>query len=303
MNEEISMMNVALVTGATGFIGSNLCNSLHDKGYTVYAVGVKEEITPRCHKLYEMPLERLNWKEIPNIDICFHQAANNDTTEKNYDKLHKANVELTFTLFNQLLQEKNCKNFIYASSCSIYGNRPTPYDEFKTDPDPLNPYAQSKMMMEMLSNKFAYENSVKTIGLRYTNVYGKDEFHKGKRASMIYQLIEKIKTNKVVKLFNYGDQKRDWVYVQDVVEANIKASKANVSGIYNVGSGVSTSFNEVIKIIDNILGEKTKIEYIECPFKEAYQNHTAVDLTRAKNDLNYFPIWSITEAIKDILKK
>ena len=184
-------MKKALVTGATGFIGYHLCKRLYQDGYFVIAVGRNDENTPFCHKLYREPFDNLPFNSFKEIDICFHQAANNNTLESSLDIMQQANVIEPSNLFRNLLQQNNCKNFVYASSCSIYGNQQTPFVETKTPAKPLNSYAVSKLNFENFANDFAIENNVKAIGLRYSNVYGPNEEHKGKRASMIHQIIDR----------------------------------------------------------------------------------------------------------------
>lgn len=295
------MNNVALVTGGTGFIGFHLCKFLHDNGYRVFATGFHGENIPVCHKLFRLPLTQLPHHEMGQIDICFHQAANNDTLEDNFDIMQEANVINPYKLFCNLLQQNNCKNFIYASSCSVYGNQYPPFFENKTNLKPLNAYAKSKLDFENLAQKFSEENAVKVIGLRYSNVYGKNEKHKAKRASMIHQIIEKCKNNERIELFENGEQLRDWIYVDDVIKANVQASRCSESGIFNVGYGRPYSFNYLTQTIIEMTRSSSKIKYITCPFSEKYQHHTAADMTKSNRILNFYPEISVPEGIRKII--
>ena len=297
------MKTVALVTGGTGFIGSHLCNKLYENNYHVIAVGFSGENTPNCHQLYRMPLDQIPHSEIGKIDICFHQAANNDTLDSNLDKMLQANVIQPSTLFRNLLQQNNCKNFVYASSCSVYGNQPCPFDELETNPEPLNPYAVSKLEFEKFASDFGELHGLQVVGLRYTNVYGLGEDHKGRRASMLSQMLNKIQKDETVNLFRDGEQERDWIYVDDVVNANIKASEAKESGLFNVGYSMSYSFNFLVKLISDKLRKKPMIEYIDCSFQDQYQSKTSVRMFRTKEILHFVPKWSPWEALDEMIKK
>lgn len=289
------MIKTALVTGATGFIGHHICNRLFENNWNVIAVGVKGENKPLCHSLIHSNLDEL--QNIPNIDVCFHQAANNNTMDLNVENMFQSNLETPSILFDKLFNEKNCKQFVYASSCSVYGNQPVPYTE-QTTPNPLNPYAKSKFAFETFANSFALKNNVNVIGLRYSNVYGPGENHKGTRSSMINQLLQKMLSHERPKIFKFGEHLRDWVYIEDVVEANILASEYKNSGVFNVGSGESTSFNDLIIKINQSLDMSLEPEYIDCSFTEAYQSNTLCDLEQANKYLGYFPKFNSTMGIK-----
>lgn len=159
-------MLTTLVTGASGFIGHHLCNKLYENGYQVIGIGSKEKNQPKCHKFFQMNLMGIPLDLIPDIDICFHQGANNLTIDLDKVNMLQANFFSPMNLFYRLVREKKCKKFIYASSCSVYGNQPAPFIENITKIDPLNPYAESKVLFENFAESFALENNVNTIGLR-----------------------------------------------------------------------------------------------------------------------------------------
>jgi ADP-L-glycero-D-manno-heptose 6-epimerase len=297
------MSKTALITGATGFVGSALCNTLYADNWNVIAIGSKNENNPLRHKFIELNLDGISWDLIPNIDVCFHQAANNDTTDLDVENMIRSNLTAPSNLFCYLAKEKKCKQFVYASSCSIYGNKPVPYIEQLTEPNPLNPYAYSKLLFEKFAEKFAIEYNVNLVGLRYSNVYGPGEHHKGKRSSMIYQLLHKMKTNERPEIFKFGEQLRDWVYIEDVVTANILASQYKKSGIFNIGSGETMSFNEVVSVLNIELNSNLKPEYIDCPFKGAYQTHTLLDLTQSNKELGYSPKYEASKGIKKFVEE
>lgn len=299
------MSNTALITGATGFIGYHLCNRLHNEGWEVIAQGTRGENTPCCSQFIESSLEKfisIASDVLPNIDICYHQAANNLTTDKNFEKIVLTNVFEPLELFEKLLN-KNCSKFVYASSCSVYGNNPVPFSETKTNFNPLNPYAISKAMLEVSMKRFANKNKVKAVGLRYSNVYGLNEEHKGSRASIVSQLTNKMKKNLNPVLFNYGEQLRDWVHVDDVINANLLASVYQGSGVFNVGSGEAISFLKIVECINDELEKNLPVEFKECPFIESYQEHTLCDLSLSEKELGYKPLKTAEESIRDYIRE
>lgn len=297
------MKKTAFVTGASGFVGHQLCNRLQKDNWDVIALGTKQENMPLCSNFLECDLNDIPWKLIPNIDVCFHQAANNDTTQLDIESMMRPNLHESSDLFYRLHQEKKCSQFVYASSCSIYGNAEVPYVEEKTKPDPLNPYALSKLLFEQFANKFAQENNVQVIGLRYSNVYGQGENHKGKRASMITQLLNKMLRGISPTIFKYGEQLRDWVYIEDVVEANMLSSTIKESGVFNIGSGETLSFNKIIQLINEELDIYLPTNFIDCPFQQNYQSHTLCDLSLSQSILNYQPKMSAELSVRNYIRQ
>lgn len=296
------MSKTVLVTGASGFIGHHLCEFLHFNKYNVIALGKKGENIPLCNNFIQCEIEKIPNELITEVEICFHQAANNDTTDLDSRNMMKTNLHKPIKLFEQLVRHK-CKKFIYASSCSVYGKQPIPYIEHSTKTTPLNPYAESKLLFETFAKDFSEKESVDVIGLRYSNVYGEGEGHKNKRASMVYQLLQKMLKNERPVLFKYGEQIRDWVYVKDVIKANELSLSIAGAKIFNIGSGQSTSFNEIVNIINSKLSTSLSIDYTDCVFIDAYQEETQLDLSFSNKELKFFPSFNISDGINCILKK
>lgn len=295
------MSKKVFVTGGSGFVGWNLTNFLLDQGYKVYTTyngggnlpDKRAEIISRNY--FGINLENLKF------DVVFHTAANNDARCQNVKYLNDLNVKDTESLFN-ICYQNGCRHFVYSSSTAIYGNQPVPYIEDETIIDPLNYYGLSKASMEHAVNRFLQQKKdCVAIALRYCNVYGFGEFHKNHRASMIYQMIFKKIFNIQINLFNDGNQKRDWVYVEDVVKANYLASKHDKSDYFNVGSGVSVSFNELAEIME--LKESNILNCIDCPFEKEYQKHTLCSLEKINKCLGYNPSHDIKDNIINFEKK
>jgi ADP-L-glycero-D-manno-heptose 6-epimerase len=290
-----------LVTGGGGFIGRNLTERLIRDGHQVTITSTGSEPNSNAHKVLYMSLEGIDFKYIAGQDVVFHQMANNDTRCFDFEEMYRANIKGPIKLFNVAL-EGGCKKFIYASSTAVYGDQPAPYTE-DTKIAPLVPYASSKALFDSYAMKFAKENQVSVTGLRYCNVYGPGESNKGKRMSMIGQIIRNILAEEPVTLFKDGNQKRDWVYVKDVVEANILAMQHNNTDIYNIGSGGSWSFNEVFEIVSQCIADKNifPINFIDCPFLEDYQSYTECSIEKAGKELGYKPKYDLKSGIQEYI--
>lgn len=291
----------ALVTGASGFIGSHICRRLMALGWDVTAVCAKNEGEPEASRAFVADLDRIPWSDLPAIDVCFHQAANNDTTLNDLMEMMDSNVAKPTRMFDQLAN-RGCGSFVYASSCSVYGNGETPFLESQS-PLPLNHYARSKLIFETFAKKFGQQRGVSTVGLRYTNVYGPGEGHKGRRASMIHQIAKKASQGKPVELFEDGTQIRDWVFVDDVVEANMKACGIQESTVVNVGSGESVSFLSLVDIISRSLGVDIVVKMVPCHFSSKYQSHTEVSLEKSRSIIGYNPTWTTESGIKEMNRR
>ncbi len=289
-----------LVTGGTGFVGSNLVCRLLEDGHEVIITGNdgEQRIPGFAGKFLHPSFVGLHWDAIGSVDVVFHQAAINNTVFLDRNEMFRANVQST----EQLLQEtakRGCRKFVLASSTAIYGNQPVPYRETDS-PAPLNPYGDSKLQMEKSAMEFAARTGVTVVALRYCNVYGPGESHKGTRASMIYQLAQQMAKGEP-RLFRSGEQQRDYVYVKDAVSANLLAAQATESCVVNCGSGVSTSFNDVVTILNKCLGLKRVPQYIDNPYQAQYQSHTLCDMSLAKAKIGFTPQFTIAAGISDYL--
>lgn len=288
-----------LVTGGTGFVGSNLALSLQEQGNEVIITGHEsEQVMPEFKGKCLYPgILGIDWDAIGKVDILFHQAAINGTRVKDEREIMRANLESSKELFKYVV-EHGCKKIVYASSTAVYGNNPAPYKESDAT-DLQTPYAMSKKLLDDFSMELASGNSgITIVGLRYCNIFGPRENHKGTRATMIYQFAQQMQKGNP-KLFKYGEQRRDYIYVKDVVKANILASKAKESCVLNCGSGKATSFNQIVEQLNRILGLKRIPEYIENPFEGAYQSYTECDMSFAKEKIGFIPEYSFEKGLSD----
>ena len=298
-----------LVTGGAGFIGSNLTLTLQEKfpeaRLTViddFRSGDFKNLPGYRGDFVAQNLAALNWQEQfgeEKLDAIFHLASITDTTlHDQFIQVHD-NVESFRRLLNFARRTKT--RIIYASSAAIYG----PATEASVESNgatPANIYAFSKTIMDNIAVRAAAESpDWIIIGLRYFNVYGPREAHKGVPASMVFHLSKQMKAGQRPRIFEQGEQKRDFVYVKDIVDGSIRALDANESGIYNLGSGQARSFNELVDVLNKSLGTKLQPDYIDNPHAH-YQNFTQADLNKVRGALGYEPQYPLEAGVKDYMK-
>jgi ADP-L-glycero-D-manno-heptose 6-epimerase len=298
-----------LVTGGAGFIGSNLTLALQEKfpnaRLTViddFRSGNFKNLAGYRGDFVAQNLATLDWHAqfgTEKFDAIFHLASITDTTlHDQFVQVHD-NVESFRRLLNFARPTKT--RVIYASSASIYGAVNQASVE-SNGAAPANVYSFSKVIMDNIAMREASENpDWIIIGLRYFNVYGPREAHKGVPASMVYHLAQQMKTGKRPRIFKHGEQKRDFVYVKDVVEGSIRALDARTSGIYNLGTGQARSFNELVDVLNQCLGTNFRPDYIDNPHAH-YQNFTQADLTNARRALRYEPRFQLEEGVRDYIQ-
>lgn len=288
-----------LVTGGAGFIGSHLVRALNERGVT--NILVVDDLTrgAKCANLADCQIadfidreeffQRLEAGRLDrSIKRIFHQGACTDTLERNGREL----LRLNFTFSKLLLRNALTRGipFVYASSAAIYGNA-TAFTEDPPNERPLNPYGYSKLVFDQHVRRILPRAETPVVGLRYFNVYGPREQHKGRMASMVYHVYDQLERLGAAQLFQGtagwgdGEQRRDFVYVEDVVRANLFFGDASPPrrGIFNVGSGTSISFNDLVRRVGAHQGG-AEIEYVPCPDRifRQYQSYTEADLTRLR---------------------
>jgi len=306
-----------LITGGAGFIGSNLAfyfqknfpnskitvfdcfrssekfhnGNLKSFGHYKNLIGFKGNII--CGNINNK--EDLSSLDEYKFDFIFHHAAISDTRVYDQEIIMKTNVNSFYDLLEKA--KSNNSVMVYASSAATYGNTPSPQIEGNENPE--NPYGYSKYIMDQIANRYALENPGLTIiGLRYFNVYGPREYYKASTSSMVIQLGHQILDGKAPRLFNNSDQIfRDFIYIDDVIQANIKACTAIKNGSYNVATGISRSFQEVSDILQNELATNLASEYFPNPYS-GYQLNTKADISRIKKNLNFHPNFSLEQGIK-----
>jgi ADP-L-glycero-D-manno-heptose 6-epimerase len=298
-----------VITGGAGFIGSNLTLALQEKFpnscLTViddFRSGDFKNLAGYRGDFVAQNLATLDWQDQfgdEKFDAIFHLASITDTTNHDqFEQMHD-NVESFRRILNFARPTET--RIIYASSAATYG----PATEASAESNgaaPANVYAFSKVIMDNIARQAAAESADWIIiGLRYFNVYGPREAHKGVPASMVYHLSRQMKAGQRPRIFKHGEQKRDFVYVKDAVEGSIRALNAQTSGIYNLGSGQARSFNELVDVLNKCLRTNFQPDYIDNPHSH-YQNFTQADLTNARSALGYEPRFPLEEGVHDYMQ-
>ncbi len=315
-----------VITGAAGFIGSYLVGYLNRLGYThlilVDDFSNTSKVNNLLDKKFAFKVHReqfFEWlKTHPDTLSCiFHLGARTDTTEMDYEVHKKWNLDYTKEVW-EYCTEKNIP-LLYASSAATYGNGEWGYKDehdIVSKLQPLNPYGVSKNEFD----SWALEQK-KTppfwAGVKFFNVYGPNEYHKGRMASVIFHAYHQIQKHGVVKLFRShnpkykdGEQMRDFVYVKDVVKMCVWLMEQQPeNGLYNIGSGKARSFNDLVKAIFKALNEKPKIDYIDTPedIRDKYQYFTEADMNKLRKAGYKEEFYSlekgVAEYVKDYLQK
>ncbi len=292
-----------LITGAAGFIGSVLACSLNRQGRSDLILcdsfGTKEKWQNIVGLKFNCFIDKYNLFEFlksdplaQTITLIIHLGACSDTTETDVDFLMENNVSYSIRLCEWAL-ERNIR-FVYASSAAVYGDGSLGFcdsDELTPQLRPLNAYGFSKWMFDMWVLQHGLADKV--AGLRFFNVFGPNEYHKGAMASVLLRAFPRAYREGRVRLFEshrsdvaHGEQARDFIYIDQVIDAiQFVCAKPKANGIFNVGTGYAHTFNELAQALLSALGKQPKIEYFPMPedLRDRYQYHTKADMSRLNN--------------------
>ena len=308
-----------LITGGAGFIGSNLAfyfqehypsakvivldlfrsnltlsnGNLKSFGHFKNLIGFRGEVISGDINDQTL-LSKLSTQY--KFDYIFHEAAISDTTALEQDLMIQTNVNAFKDLLDMAVAHD--ANMIYASSGATYGDAPSPQRVGREAPQ--NVYGFSKLMMDHLARDYAQKfTNISIVGLRYFNVYGPHEFFKNKTASMVVQFGHQLLSGKNPKLFENSDKiLRDFIYIEDIIQANVLAMCPSQSGVFNVGTGKARSFQSMVDILQHELGTSFACEYIPNPYIGRYQFHTEADIASTREVLGYSPRFEFEDGIK-----
>lgn len=306
-----------IVTGGAGLIGSNIIKKLNSSGFREIILVDNLNNKEKFHNLSELLIVDYVDKEefykkieiYDGINVVFHLGACSDTTNWDCKYMLQNNFEYSKLLYKWC--QKKSVPLIYASSASVYGNGKNGFNETSNCEKPINIYAYSKLLFDQYVRYHSKTSTSQVVGLRYFNVYGFGEKHKGRMASTIFHFNNQISEYGIAKLFkgtnkfSDGEQKRDFVYVEDCADINLWFyNNPKISGIYNVGTGKANTFNEIAK---NIISwhKKGTISYIDFPTElmNSYQNFTQANIGKLRKVGYSREFYSIESGITDYLEK
>lgn len=296
-----------LVTGGAGFIGSNIVEKLSEEHDVIVLddlyLGNKKNVDGYHAEFVKgsvMDAELVN-KLCKQCDYVFHNAAMSSSPM--FKEQPKLGMEVNVIGFMNVMKaalDNGVKKVVYASTSSMYNGNALPFSENQ----PITAktfYEASFRTREIVAQTYYYENNLSSIGLRYFSVYGPRELHKGQYANNISQFLWDMMEGKAPLIYGDGTQRRDFTFVRDVVSANILAMTSNINfGIFNVGTGIGTSFNALVALTNNALGTSIEPRYIENPLKN-YVHDTIADLSLISKSLGYKPQWTLEKGIKFLI--
>lgn len=301
-----------VITGGAGFIGSNLARTLAKDDNEIIVIdnlatgslkNIEDLIENRKIQFIRGNITDLRFlnKVFKNVDYVFHEAAVVSISKSIEDPVTTNNVNIGGTL-NVLLAARNngAKKVVYASSCAVYGDSSELPLKENTQPKPLSPYAASKLAGEHYCQLFSKLYGLPTVSLRYFNVYGMRQNPSTEYAAVIPRFITRVLNKKPPVIHGDGEQTRDFVFVQDVVNANIKAAETKVTGVFNIGSGKHVSINDLAKLIIKISGKQLNPIHSDPQPKDI--KHSLADISKAREKLHYEPKTKLKNGLKETMK-
>lgn len=305
-------MNKYLVTGGAGFIGSHIAGELVQKGHSVriidnFSTGKRENISSFLDKveLVEADIREFKAcrKAVEGMDFVLHQAALTSVPLSIEEPLLTNEINITGTL-NLLLASRAAKiqRLVFASSAAVYGEDPRLPKTENMEALPISPYALSKRVGELYCRLFSRLYGLSTVCLRYFNIFGPRQDRFSQYASVVPNFIGKMLKEKKPTVFGDGEQSRDFLYVSNVVDANILASKAGEGSgeVFNIAGGEKTTVNSLIEELNKVLQKEIKPSY-EDP-RPGDIKHSYADISKARKMLKYEPKVSFSEGLSETVR-
>ncbi len=302
-----------LVTGGAGFIGSNIVEYLikNNAGFvrvldnlsTGHKSNIKQYIGQQNFEFLEGDIRNYETcvSAVKNIDYVFHEAALGSVPRSIADPITTNNVNIDgfLNMLVAIKENKNVKRIVYAASSSTYGDHESLPKIEDIIGKPLSPYAVTKYVNELYAHVFSKTYAIETIGLRYFNVFGQRQDPNGAYAAVIPLFVKAILNEETIYINGDGEQSRDFTYIENVVQANIKAMFVNnqesINQVYNVAFGERTTINGMVEILEKIEGKKTNKVYRDSRAGDV--KHSLADINKAKLLFNYEPLYSFKDGL------
>ena len=300
-----------LVTGGAGFIGSHITEELLKRGDEV--VILDNMYSGRFENLAANPkavfvdgsimdsgiLESICTEY--DVEGIFHLAAVASVQKsiENPALVHEVNVTGTLNVL-EAARKHGVRKVVLSASAAAYGDNPVFPKREDMLPEPLSPYAVSKIAAEMYCKTYAELYDLQTVSLRYFNVFGSRQDPNGEYAAVIPKFTKKICAGESPTVFGDGEQTRDFVFVKDVARANLLAMDSAVCGLFNIGTGVQTSLNDLAKMIMDAAGVSVEMKYEAA--REGDVRYSVADISKAERELGYKPEWDLSEGVKETVE-
>ena len=300
----MALTGIALITGGAGFIGSHLASALAAAGARVRIIddlstGYRENLDEILDEIHgdldfiqgSVADEKVLGKALEDVELVFHEAAipSVPRSVENPRQTHIASVDSTFSLL-LASREKKVRRLVYAASSSAYGDQPTLPKTENMLPEPLSPYAVAKLVGEYYCQVFTRVYALETISLRYFNVFGPRQDPSSQYSGVISRFISALLGHENPVIYGDGEQSRDFTYVADVVEANLRAAETTrgVGQIINIAKGKQVSLNQLLDRLKQLTGKEDVIADYREP-RAGDVRHSLADISRARSLLGFEP--------------
>lgn len=288
-----------LVTGGSGFIGKNIIKQCKEMEFETVTFDTKANLDADTHLMGSVLDFNLLNKSMNGCDYVFHLAATTSPPqfEEPGNNGYEVNVLGTYNVLEAAFENK-VKRVVLASSSAVYGNMSESADENNLPVTYNNAYPVTKIINEITARFFTSSSRVETVALRYFNTYGIGEDTKSQYASVIWRFVKALQIGQVPEIYGDGKQSRDFIYVDDTARASILAMEHGIPGeAYNIGTGVTTTFNDIFKIVKEEMHSTVEPRYVPNPLKN-YQYFTQANITKAKKDLGFEPRFDLRSGVR-----
>ncbi|HKS30417.1 MAG TPA: SDR family oxidoreductase [Pyrinomonadaceae bacterium] len=305
----MSLSGTVLVTGGAGFIGSHVASALSEQGARVRVIddlstGYRENVDeiPGDVEFIHASLtdEEALKRALKDVEVVFHQAAIPSVPRSvaNPRETHKASVDATFSLL-LAARESGVRRVVYAASSSAYGDQPELPKREEMRPDPLSPYAVAKLVGEYYAQVFTRTYNLETVSLRYFNVFGPRQDPSSQYSGVISRFISALLSNEQPVIYGDGEQSRDFTYIANVVDANLRAAETvdGVGHVINIANGQRTTLNELLEVLKGLVGKDGVVPDYKEP-RAGDVRHSLADITRARQMLGYEPRVGLEDGLR-----